>query len=168
MTEKRPNGVAVIVSVVTVVGMVVAISWSPFISQFESIFGMMVTMICYIAPPITATFILGVFWKGASSKGSIATLIVGFVVGVLAFADARGQKEPNASWPLGLVLPALWLKVTSRRPVTWCQSGWAWKSHSMRRRASATFCLPCHRRARSSNEYAPTRTVGAQSACIKI
>jgi solute:Na+ symporter, SSS family len=70
---------------VTVVGMIVAVSWSPFISQFESIFGMMATMICYIAPPITATFVLGVFWKGASSKGSIATLIGGFVLGVLAF-----------------------------------------------------------------------------------
>ena len=40
---------------VTVVGMIVAISWSPFISQFESIFGMLATMICYIAPPITAS-----------------------------------------------------------------------------------------------------------------
>lgn len=78
---------------VTVVGMVVAVSWSPFIAQFESIFGMMATMICYIAPPITATFVLGVFWKGASSKGSIATLIVGFVVGVLAFVVSLSGQE---------------------------------------------------------------------------
>ena len=77
---------------VTVVGMIVAVSWSPFIAQFESIFGMMATMICYIAPPITATFLLGVFWKGASSKGSIVTLITGFVVGVLAFVVSLSGK----------------------------------------------------------------------------
>jgi SSS family solute:Na+ symporter len=72
--------------VVTVVGMIVAVAWSPFISQFESIFGMLATMICFLAPPITATFLLGVFWKGASSKGSIITLVGGFVMGMFAFA----------------------------------------------------------------------------------
>ncbi len=78
---------------VTIVAMIVAIAWSPFIAQFESIFGMMATMICYIAPPITATFMLGVFWKGASSKGSIATLVVGFLVGVFAFVVSLSTKE---------------------------------------------------------------------------
>ncbi len=79
---------------VTIVGMIVAILWSPFISRFESIFGMMASMICYIAPPITATFLLGIFWKRASSKGSIATLITGFVVGVFAFiVNLSGQKN---------------------------------------------------------------------------
>ena len=70
---------------VTVVGMIIAVSWSPFIARFESIFAMMATMVCYLAPPITATFLLGVFWKGASSRGSIATLMVGFVAGLFAF-----------------------------------------------------------------------------------
>jgi solute:Na+ symporter, SSS family len=85
---------------VTVVGMIIAVSWSPFISQFESIFGMMATMICYIAPPITATFLAGVFWKGASSKGSIATLVIGFVVGVFAFVVSLSGQDtmPNLHW----------------------------------------------------------------------
>ena len=70
---------------VTVVGMVLAVVWSPFIAQYEKIFQMMVTMICYTAPPITATFVLGVFWRRASSRGSIVTLIGGFFLGVFAF-----------------------------------------------------------------------------------
>ena len=86
---------------VTVVGMIVAIAWSPFIAQFESIFGMMATMICYIAPPITATFLIGVFWRRASSKGSIATLITGFVVGAFAFAvNLSGQENMTWLYPL--------------------------------------------------------------------
>jgi len=98
MSEHR---LVVIGRCVTVIGMIVAISWSPFISQFESIFGMMATMICYIAPPITATFLLGVFWKGASSKGSIATLVAGFVVGVLAFVvSLSGQASMVRLHPL--------------------------------------------------------------------
>ena len=71
--------------IVTVVGMVAAVAWSPFIDQFGSIFDTMVTMICFIAAPITATFVIGIFWKGATSRGSIVTLMAGFVVGFLAF-----------------------------------------------------------------------------------
>ncbi len=82
---------------VTIMGMIVAIAWSPFISQFESIFGMMATMICYIAPPITATFLIGVFWRRASSKASIATLVAGFVLGVLAFVMNLSGQE-NMTW----------------------------------------------------------------------
>lgn len=82
--------------IVTLASMIVAVSWSPFVSQFKSIFGMMATMICYIAPPITATFLLGVFWKGASSKGSIVTLTGGFVLGVCAFAISLSGQENMA------------------------------------------------------------------------
>ena len=86
---------------VTVVGMIVAVSWSPFIAQFKSIFGMMATMICYIAPPITATFVLGIFWKGASSRGSIVTLVGGFGLGVLAFfVSLSGQGQMTYLHPL--------------------------------------------------------------------
>ncbi len=95
--EMSEHALVLIGRCVTVIGMIVAVCWSPFISQFESIFGMMATMICYIAPPITATFLLGVFWKGASSKGSITTLIVGFVVGLLAFVVSLSGKANMAS-----------------------------------------------------------------------
>jgi SSS family solute:Na+ symporter len=83
--------------VVTIIGMVVAVAWSPFIEQFESIFGIMATMICYLAPPITATFVLGVFWKRASSKGSIVTLVAGFFLGIFAFFLNQSNNENFAS-----------------------------------------------------------------------
>ncbi len=111
---------------VTVVGMIVAVSWSPFISQFESIFGMMATMICYIAPPITATFLLGVFWKGASSKGSIATLIVGFVVGVFAFLVSLSGKETmeNLHWLHDGLIRASGRRVDCRQRSSTCTGWW--------------------------------------------
>lgn len=36
----------------------------------------------YISPPITAVFLVGVFWKRVNSQGAIATLITGFILGM--------------------------------------------------------------------------------------
>jgi SSS family solute:Na+ symporter len=62
-----------------------AILWSPLLGHFESIYQGVVALICYIAPPITAVFIWGVFWRRASSQGSIATLLGGTVLGFVVF-----------------------------------------------------------------------------------
>ena len=37
----------------------------------------------YLAPPITAVFLLGLFWKRINSKGAVAGLSIGFVVGMI-------------------------------------------------------------------------------------
>ena len=36
----------------------------------------------YISPPITAVFLLGLFWKRLNAQGAIASLAVGFVLGM--------------------------------------------------------------------------------------
>ncbi|MBU1921511.1 Na+/glucose cotransporter, partial [bacterium] len=36
----------------------------------------------YISPPIAAVFLIGVFWKRVNSRGAIASLITGFVLGM--------------------------------------------------------------------------------------
>jgi SSS family solute:Na+ symporter len=36
----------------------------------------------YLAPPITAVFLLGLFWKRINSKGAVAGLAIGFIVGM--------------------------------------------------------------------------------------
>jgi len=38
-----------------------------------------------VAPPITAVFMLGVFWKRASGKSAFITLIAGMVLGAITF-----------------------------------------------------------------------------------
>jgi SSS family solute:Na+ symporter len=37
----------------------------------------------YLAPPITAVFLLGLFWKRINSHGAVAGLAIGFVVGMV-------------------------------------------------------------------------------------
>ena len=71
--------------VATFVGMTAAIIWSPFLSHFPSLFQGLNIMICHIAPPITAVFLWGVFSKRASATGALATLLIGAILGLIAF-----------------------------------------------------------------------------------
>ena len=71
--------------VVTFVGMVLAVIWSPFCGRFPTVFQGINAAICYIAPPITVVFVAGVFWKRASSRASIITLVTGSILGLSVF-----------------------------------------------------------------------------------
>ena len=71
--------------VVTLIAMVLAILWAPKISEFESILQGNTTMICYIAPSITAVFLGGVLWKKASAWGAFITLCTGTAMGAVIF-----------------------------------------------------------------------------------
>ncbi|MBN2316544.1 MAG: sodium:solute symporter [Sedimentisphaerales bacterium] len=71
--------------ITTFVGMVLAVIWSPFCGRFPTVFQGINAAICYIAPPITVVFVAGVFWKRASSKASIITLVTGSILGLTVF-----------------------------------------------------------------------------------
>jgi solute:Na+ symporter, SSS family len=70
----------------TVAGVILAILWSPIIGKFDSIYGAIASMICYIAPPITAVFMTGILWKRATARAGVITLWSGFAMGLLIFA----------------------------------------------------------------------------------
>ena len=65
--------------VTTVVGTLLAIVCSPLFGHYTTIFEGMNKLISYVAPPITAVFVLGVFWKRASGKSAFITLIGGML-----------------------------------------------------------------------------------------
>ncbi len=71
--------------ITTFVGMIVAVLWSPFIARFPSIYQGITALICYIAPPITAVFMLGVLWRRASGISAQLTLYVGSALGLTVF-----------------------------------------------------------------------------------
>ena len=71
--------------VVTLVAMVAAVCWSPFVGHYGSIYQGISSIICYIAPPITAVFLWGVFWRRASASGSLWTLVIGSAMGAAVF-----------------------------------------------------------------------------------
>jgi len=71
--------------VTTVAGTVLAIVASPLFGHYTTIFEGINKLISYIAPPITAVFLLGVFWRRASGKSAFITLIGGMALGLVAF-----------------------------------------------------------------------------------
>jgi SSS family solute:Na+ symporter len=108
---------------VTMVGMVVAILWSPMISHFQSLFQGITAVICYIAPPITAVFIWGVLWKKASATAARVTLMVGSGLGLAVFLldwfkETTGWTMPSmmATFYLFLVCSAILVAVSLVRP----------------------------------------------------
>lgn len=71
--------------ITTFVAMLIAIVWSPFIERFGSMYQGIIAMICYIAPPITAVFLLGVLWRRASAIAAQTTLYIGSALGLTVF-----------------------------------------------------------------------------------
>ncbi len=71
--------------IVTFIGMLLAIAWSPLVARFDTIYSGIATVICYLAPPITVVFIAGVSWKGATPFAAFCTLVVGNVMGLVVF-----------------------------------------------------------------------------------
>jgi SSS family solute:Na+ symporter len=71
--------------ITTFTAMIVAVLWSPFIARFPSIYQGITALICYIAPPITAVFMMGVLWKRASGISAQLTLYIGSALGLSVF-----------------------------------------------------------------------------------
>ena len=65
--------------------MILTILWTPLVARYESIFQGLVSLECYIAPPITAVFVWGVFWRRSSSTAAITTLFCGSFLGLVVF-----------------------------------------------------------------------------------
>jgi SSS family solute:Na+ symporter len=92
--------------ITTVVGTIVAVLASPLFGHYATIFEGINKLISYVAPPITAVFLLGVFWRRASGKSAFITLISGMVLGLTAF-----YLDWNALYRGDFMLVAFWLFV---------------------------------------------------------
>src|SRR5271169_2372541 len=81
----------------TVVATVIAIAMSPLFGHYDTIFAGINTLISYIAPPITAVFLFGVFWKKASGRAAFITLRAGAGMGAAIFPLSFWKKD-IAAW----------------------------------------------------------------------
>jgi SSS family solute:Na+ symporter len=71
--------------VTAVIVMVAATSWSMFGERFGGIFKGINAMIAVLAPPISAVFVWGIFWRRGTRQAAMVTLVSGFVLGAIAF-----------------------------------------------------------------------------------
>ena len=71
--------------VTTVVATVIAIAMSPIFGHYDTIFQGLNKLICYVSPPITAVFLVGVFWKRAGGRAAFITMMAGMALGAVLF-----------------------------------------------------------------------------------
>lgn len=69
--------------IATMVILVIAAVWAPNISRFDSLLKYYQEMISYIAPPVVAAFIVGIFSRRANAAGAFTGLIAGLCMAVL-------------------------------------------------------------------------------------
>lgn len=69
--------------VATLVLVVLACLWAPQIEKAASLWEYLQVVLSFIAPPVAATFILGLFWKRANATGSIVSLLFGLAYGLV-------------------------------------------------------------------------------------
>ncbi|XP_043567163.1 sodium/glucose cotransporter 5 [Chiloscyllium plagiosum] len=74
--------------IVTVILVAVSLVWIPILQSANSgqLFNYIQSVTSYLAPPVTAVFVLAVFWKRTNEPGAFWGLMVGLVVGLVRMA----------------------------------------------------------------------------------
>jgi solute:Na+ symporter, SSS family len=93
----------------TVAATVLAIAWSPLFSHYNTIYEGLATLIGYLSPPITAVFLVGVFWRRASGKAAYLTLLVGAALGATVFV--LDWFKQRTGWNVNFMMASFYLCV---------------------------------------------------------
>ena len=69
--------------VATTIVVILGIVWIPILKQLSgSLYEYLQNVQSFFAPPITATFLLGIFWKRINGAGALTALVTGFILGM--------------------------------------------------------------------------------------
>ena len=84
--------------IATGITVIIGIIWIPIMANISGVlYEYLQKVQSYIAPPITAVFALGIFYKRVNSTGAYVTLVTGFVVGAarIILELVKGSLDPN-------------------------------------------------------------------------
>ena len=104
--QTSDHGLVLCGRIATGVAMILAIAWSPLVGRFDTIFQGLNDIICYMAPPVTAVFLLGVFWRKTSSKAAIITMLSQFILGIAIFVIAWNKW---LGWNVHSMITGFWM-----------------------------------------------------------
>jgi SSS family solute:Na+ symporter len=91
--------------IATVVMVLIGMAWIPIIQGHHGLYDYLQSVQGYVAPPIFVVFFLGVFWKRMNAAGCLATLLVGFAIGLFRLAvDTPPKLYDGFSYPEGSLL----------------------------------------------------------------
>ncbi|RIV35845.1 Na+/glucose cotransporter [Flagellimonas lutimaris] len=87
--------------IATVIVVIIGIVWIPIMANISGVlYEYLQSVQSYIAPPITAVFLLGIFHKRINSQGAFVTMVVGFIVGALRIILelVKDSLDPDSFW----------------------------------------------------------------------
>jgi SSS family solute:Na+ symporter len=97
----------------SVVIMILAMLWSTQGGRYSSIFEAINAIAADLAPPVTAVFLWGVFWRRGTKEAALTTLSLGFLMGAAAFfldLPVLGtEKIITQRWGIPFMMQAWWL-----------------------------------------------------------
>jgi solute:Na+ symporter, SSS family len=107
--ETSDHKLVVIGKITTVIGTVVAIISSPMFGHYNTIFEGLSRLICYVAPPITAVFLFGVFWHKATGRAAYVTMVLGGLLGAAIFF--LDWFKDTTGWNINFMMMSFYLLV---------------------------------------------------------
>ncbi|HKJ12175.1 MAG TPA: sodium:solute symporter [Ornithinimicrobium sp.] len=104
--------------IATVVALVVAIVWAPFIAQFDTLYGYLQSVLSFLVPPVVAVFLMGIAFKRVTATAAFLTLAILQPLGVVAFYFTQvAPSEPTIQFlyasGIGFVTAIVMLVVVS-------------------------------------------------------
>ncbi len=88
---------------------IIAAFWAPEVQKFESVVKYFQQFLGYLAPPIVAVFLFGLFWPRATGTGAFAALLAGLAMAGWMIASG-GKLPPLTDWhPFLYVPPVIFL-----------------------------------------------------------
>jgi len=81
--------------IATAIIVLLGMAWIPLMEKLSksSLYDYLQSVQSYLAPPIAAVFLLGVFFKRLNAKGAYAAMVAGFIVGLLKLGFQIFQDE---------------------------------------------------------------------------
>lgn len=97
--EASEKQLVVIGQLATAVLVVLGLAWIPLIKTISGqLYQYLQSVQAYISPPIAAVFLLGVFFKRLNSRGAMASLLVGFVLGIGRLVAEINKDSLSGLW----------------------------------------------------------------------
>lgn len=83
--DTSQRGLVLVGRLATVVALVVAVVWSPFIASFDTLYNYLQSVLSYLVPPVVAVFLFGIAWKRVSATAAFLTLVIMQPLGFVMF-----------------------------------------------------------------------------------
>ncbi len=101
--------------IASLVVIILAISWSPLIGRFESIFDAISIVLSMLSPPVASVFVMGILTSRGNDRVALSTMIFGLAAGAIVFCldfdPISGSKLISDGLGIPFLMQAWWLFV---------------------------------------------------------